>query len=269
MSVNRPSLPIWVLMTPCALPRFRKMAAPAPSPKRTQVFRSVQLVMEVNLSAPMTSTVSCACEVINCWAISKPKRKPAQAAEISRQAALVAPIFFCTKQAVAGNNISGVAVATRIISISAGEIPACAMAWSAAFAAMSLVCSSFATTRRSLIPVRVVIHSSLFSTILHRSALVRIFSGTLLPLPIIETVRWVLPERGLERGCCFMITANLLDDMRVHLLFNRLRRDPQCVFDRQRRARAVRNDANTVDTERRAAPVLLIFCFPPDLVKVI
>src|SRR5205807_9244164 len=45
ISVYWPSLPMWVLMTPCVLPRWRKMAAPAPSPKRTQVLRSVQLVI--------------------------------------------------------------------------------------------------------------------------------------------------------------------------------------------------------------------------------
>src|SRR6266487_2682061 len=81
-------------MTPCALPRWRKTAAPAPSPKSTQVFRSVQSVIDVNFSAPITRTVSWVCDVMNCCAISRPKRKPAQAAEISRQAALVAPIYF-------------------------------------------------------------------------------------------------------------------------------------------------------------------------------
>jgi hypothetical protein len=115
---------------------------------------------------------------MNCCAISRPKRKPAQAAEISRQAALVAPIFFWTKQAVAGKSMSGVAVATRIRSISAGEIFACSIAFSAAFAAMSLVCSSFAAMRRSLMPVRVVIHSSFVSTMRDRSSLVRTFLGT-------------------------------------------------------------------------------------------
>ena len=44
---------------------------------------------------------------------------------------------------------------------------------------------------------------------------------------MIETVRRGLPERGLERGCRFMIAANFLDDMRVHLLFNRFGRDAQ------------------------------------------
>ncbi len=74
--------------------------------------------------------------------------------------------------------MSGVAVATRMRSISFGEIFACSMAFSAAFAAMSLVFSSFAAMRRSLMPVRVVIHSSVVSTMRERSSLVRTFSGT-------------------------------------------------------------------------------------------
>ncbi len=64
-----------------------------------------------------------------------------------------------------------------------------------------------------------------------------------------------------------MVTANFLDDMRVHLMFNRLGRDPQRVLDRQRRARAVGDDANTVHAEKRAAAVLLIVCFVLDREK--
>ena len=55
-----------------------------------------------------------------------------------------------------------------------------------------------------------------------------------------------------------MIPANFLDDMRVHLLFNGLAGDAQCVLDRQRRACAVRNDANAVYPEKRTAAVLFI-----------
>src|ERR1700730_12649851 len=58
-----------------------------------------------------------------------------------------------------------------------------------------------------------------------------------------------------------MITANLLDDMRVHLLFNRLGRNAQGVLDGERRARAVRDDANTVHSEKRAPAVLLVIRF--------
>src|SRR6266568_8425951 len=78
-----------------------------------------------------------------------------------------------------------------------------------------------------------------------------------------ETVRRSLPEggRGLERGCRFMITANLLDDMRVHLLFNRLSRDPQGVLDRERCARTMRNDADSIHAQKRTPAVFLVICF--------
>src|SRR5438477_3689260 len=84
---------------------------------------------------------------------------------------------------------------------------------------------------------------------------------------MIETVRSVLLERGLERGCRFMITANLLDDMRVELMFNRLGRDPECVFDGQRCAGAVRDDANPVYAEKRAAAIVLVIRFVFDREK--
>src|SRR6266853_654172 len=76
-----------------------------------------------------------------------------------------------------------------------------------------------------------------------------------------ETVRRSLPDRGggLERGCRFMITANLLDDMRVHLLFNRLGRDTQRILDRERRAGAMSDDANAVDAEKRTAAIVFVF----------
>src|SRR5262245_9148185 len=55
-----------------------------------------------------------------------------------------------------------------------------------------------------------------------------------------------------------MIPANLLDDMRVHLLFNGLGRDAQRVLDRQRRACAVRDYANAIYPEKQTAAVLFI-----------
>ena len=74
--------------------------------------------------------------------------------------------------------MSGVMVATMIRSICSGVMPARSMASRAALVAMSEVNSSSAAMRRSLMPVRVVIHSSVVSTIFSRSALVRIRSGT-------------------------------------------------------------------------------------------
>src|SRR5437016_2967095 len=75
---------------------------------------------------------------------------------------------------------------------------------------------------------------------------------------MIETVRSALSERGFERGCRFIVTANLLDDMRVYLLFNRLRRHSKRVLDCQWRARAMRDDADAVHAEKRTAAVLFI-----------
>ena len=53
MSPKLPSLPIKVVITPCEPARHRRIAAPAPSPKRTQVLRSFQLTIELSLSAPI------------------------------------------------------------------------------------------------------------------------------------------------------------------------------------------------------------------------
>src|SRR5439155_12739900 len=55
-----------------------------------------------------------------------------------------------------------------------------------------------------------------------------------------------------------MISANLLDDMRVHLLFNGLGGHAQRVLCRQRGARAMRDDADAVYSEKWTAAVLFI-----------
>ena len=65
-----PSAPMQAVNKPWAFGRLCKMAAPEPSPNRTQVLRSVQSTMEESFSAPITSTVSYVREVINCWPIS-------------------------------------------------------------------------------------------------------------------------------------------------------------------------------------------------------
>src|SRR6266480_877485 len=84
---------------------------------------------------------------------------------------------------------------------------------------------------------------------------------------MIETVRRGLAERGLERGCRFIVTANLLDDMRVYLLFNRLGCDPERVLDGGRRAGAMRDDTDAVDAKKWAAAVLLVIRFGFDAQK--
>jgi hypothetical protein len=98
---------------------------------------------------------------------------------------LTAPVISWTKQAVAGKTISGVTVAVMIRSISEASIFASAIARRAASAASVAVVSPSPAIWRVLIPVRVVIHSSAGSTILVKSSLVRIFSGTAEPVPAI------------------------------------------------------------------------------------
>jgi hypothetical protein len=72
----------------------------------------------------------------------------------------VAPRFFWTRHAVAGNGMSPEIVPTMIVSRSSGFMWARFKAPSAAFVQRSENFSPSTTTWRSLMPVRVVIHSS-------------------------------------------------------------------------------------------------------------
>ena len=73
--------------------------------------------------------------------------------------------------------------ATKTRSISSSDRPALATAALAALAARSEAFSLSSMIRRSRIPVRAVIHSSLVSTIFSRSKLVNTRSGTVVPMP--------------------------------------------------------------------------------------
>ena len=55
--------------------------------------------------------------------------------------------------------------------------------------------------------------------------------------------------------------------MRIDLLFNRLGRNAQRVLDGERRARAMRDDANAIDAEKWTAAVLLVIRFVSDSAK--
>ena len=70
----------------------------------------------------------------------------------------MSPRLSATKLAVDGTIWSGVAVARMIRSMSDGVSPASLIAAAAAVVAMLAVVSSVAAMRRSLIPVRSVIH---------------------------------------------------------------------------------------------------------------
>ena len=113
--------------------------------------------------------------------------KPVQPAERSYAAASRAPSSSARIAAVAGKAMSGVTVATISRSMSAGSTPACASAARAAGSAMSDSASSSRAMRRSRIPVRTTIHSSVVSTSLDSSSFVITRSGTLAPMPVIET----------------------------------------------------------------------------------
>ncbi len=138
-------------------------------------------------SEAMTSAFLYMPLTIYCLAVIKAKRKPAHAALTSKAVAFLAPSAFCTRHATDGKLLSGLIVATMIRSSFAGSKSADFNACFAAFVAKWLLRSPLAAMRRSLIPVRVVIHSSLVSTIFSRSKLVKTFSGTKLPTEMIPT----------------------------------------------------------------------------------
>src|SRR5437763_6165138 len=77
---------------------------------------------------------------------------------------------------------------------------------------------------------------------------------------MMETERPGLARRGLERGCRFIITLNLVDNMRIDLVFNGFDCHPQRVFDRERRARPVGNDANAIRPKQGTDAILLVIC---------
>ncbi len=83
----------------------------------------------------------------------------------------------CTITAHDGMGMSGEMVPTMMRSSSSARVCAISSARMAALTAMSEVTSPGAAMRRSLMPVRSVIHASEVSTIFSSSALVRILSG--------------------------------------------------------------------------------------------
>jgi hypothetical protein len=92
-----------------------------------------------------------------------------------------------------GNIMSGVTVATTIRSIEAASTPASARAAITAGAAMSVSACSSVANRRSRMPVRSTIHSSVVSTYCSRSLFVKTRSGTYTPRPVIP-IRLPLAE---------------------------------------------------------------------------
>ena len=104
------------------------IVAPAPSPKSTQVLRSVQSTMVLSTSAPITSTVSAMPVAIRPSATCALYSQPLQAAPRSNAMARPAPSAACTSTAVAGSRWSGVAVPSTMRSISLADTPASSIA---------------------------------------------------------------------------------------------------------------------------------------------
>ncbi len=147
--------------------------APAPSPKRTQVLRSLQSRMREKVSAHITSERWNAPVLNRPSTVARPNTNPEHTACKSNAAPCVRPSPACTDTADAGNVLSGVEVASTIRSIDCASTPAAVSAARAAASAMSAVVSPFAAMRRSRMPVRCVIHSSEVSTIRDNSVLLR------------------------------------------------------------------------------------------------
>ena len=102
---------------------------------------------------------------------------------MSIAAAFVAPSMYCTPEAVFGTVSSAEQVPRTTRSMSAAWSPAQASARAAATCESTVIGTW--EMRRSLMPVRLVIHSSLVSRKVARSALVRVAGGMHLPQPVI------------------------------------------------------------------------------------
>src|SRR4051812_29732241 len=213
--------------------------------------------------------------------------KPLQAADMSNAGTPGSPRSAPMKHAVDGKTISGVIVAQTIRSRSFGSMPAASMALRAAAAPRVAVDSPGPAMRRSRMPVRWTIHSSLVSTIRDSSSLVRRFSGSALPVPVMMAPKVVMcsiadfelriadwegrgPEFSLQiRNPQFPVSVfaardaggDALDDLLVHAAGHELFPDADGVHDRPRVALAVADQAVPSDAQQRRSAVLLPVVF--------
>src|SRR5277367_961680 len=147
--------------------------------------------MELILSLPITITFLCAPEPTNCAPTVSAYANPEHAAERSKPQAFLAPMRSCTRQAVAGNIMSGVTLARTISSMSAGSVLVFASSALAASVARCELATSLSAMWRSRMPVRLRIHSSLVATTFSRSAFVSTFGGRKPATPVIlAAMRW-------------------------------------------------------------------------------
>ncbi len=135
-------------------------AAPAPSPHRIQLSRSVQSRVRLITSEATTRAFLKVPVFKYCSATESPKIKPLQAATTSKETALSAPSLASNQFAPDGQAVSGVMVQSTMSSTSVGVIPAISMALIAASLPRSEAYSSASAILRSRTPVRLLIHSS-------------------------------------------------------------------------------------------------------------
>lgn len=158
-------------------------AAPAPSPKRMHVLRSVQSTIRLIASAPTTSASGRGDAASRQCAVCSAYTKPVQAAFMSKQTVSPdSPSALCSAQAVLGMRLSGVIVATMQTPMSSARTPERESAMRAASMA-SCVCVSPSHTCRRRMPVRETIHASDVSMRAARSSFVTTCAGAQCPAP--------------------------------------------------------------------------------------
>src|SRR6267378_1235199 len=169
------------------------------------------------------------------------------------------------RHAVEGNGRSPVTVPTMIWSSFSPWMPASRTARRAASVASAEAGVSGSEIRRSLIPVRVVIHSSEVSTIFSKSLFVRTRSGVQEPTPTMWTSRagLIMPTSRAEASCGLRgQLVQILADEVGHARLGAPRRGADRVLDRARVAAAVRDDAGPVHAQKRR-PTDLGVVHPP------
>src|SRR3989441_5845435 len=169
------------------------------------------------------------------------------------------------RQAVEGNGRSAVTVPTMIWSSFSPWMPASRTARRAASVARAEAGVSGSEIRRSLIPVRVVIHSSEVSTIFSKSLFVRTRSGVQEPTPTMWTSRAgsIMPASRSGPSCGLRgELVQILADVVRHARLGAPGRGTDRVLDRARVRAAVRDDACPVHAQKRR-PADLGVVHPP------
>src|SRR5207244_7719253 len=120
-SQRLPSECKWVERIPLPSVEGSRSTAPAPSPNKMQVLRSVQSMMADMTSVPTNNTLRQLPERTYRSATARPYRNPEQAAAKSNAKPRLAFRFLWIRQDVDGNGMAGVHLATTISSMLIGS----------------------------------------------------------------------------------------------------------------------------------------------------